>query len=368
MGWVTMNDRTAQKRSYWHRHVPPPPAGPPGMHKPPRRHSVAWLIAAMAAAVLVAAGGATVPAAALTHTADPAAATQTTLVVSQAGVPRSGNGEPWQQAWACGLSAGLERLKSYGPDGKNLYDAIEVTLEGRDLAANIADLVKAAVMFGLDVLPYGACFEPYFFPPPTGGGATPAAPTGLTVSPDPNDGTVLKLSWNEDSDNVLYFDVTNGVDERSTPADTDTYTWHGLKPGSWTCFRVRATNGDTSSDWDPNVAPWYVCAYSSSPSPRPAASQCVFLLPNQVNCTSSVPKITLEGENVGDTSGCTFSGRITWGDGSQQTVQYRGANNQPSSVANHTYQRKGTYSITLVPTVISGPCSASSGSYKFTYS
>lgn len=361
-----MKDRTAKKRSYGRRYVPPPPAGPPGRRKPPRMHSVGWLIATVAAALLMAAGGVTARAAALTHTADPAAATKITLVVSQAGALSSGNGETWQKAWACGVSAGILRLGKYGPAGEDLEHAIETTLQGRDLAANISDLVKAAVTFGLDVLPYGACFEPYFFPPPVGGGATPAAPTGLTVSPDPNNGSVLKLTWNENSDNVLYFDITNGVEERSTPADTDTYTWTGLKPHSWTCFRVRATNGDTASNWDPNVAPWYVCAYSSSP--QPAASQCVFLLPNQVNCASSNPKITLEGENVGDTSGCTFSGQITWGDGSQQTVQYPGANDQPSFVATHTYQKKGAFSISLVPTVVSGPCSAFSGSYKFTYS
>jgi hypothetical protein len=271
MGWETMNDRTAEKRSYRRRYAPP--AGQPGRRKPPRRHSVARLIAAVAAAFLIVAGGAAAPAGALTHTTDAGAATQATLVVSQAGVPRSATDETWEQAWACGLSAGIGKLKSFGPDGEDLENAIEVTLEGKDLAANIRDLIKAAVVFGLDVLPYGACFEPYFFPPPAGGGATPAAPTGLTVHPDSNNGTVLKLTWKEKSDNVLYFDVANGVNERSTidrsGAETIKYTWTGLKPGSLTCFRVRATNGDTSSKWDPNVTPWHVCARTSSPSPPP---------------------------------------------------------------------------------------------------
>ena len=103
-------------------------------------------------------------------------------------------------------------------------------------------------------------------------------------------------------------------------------------------------------------------------SPLPAsAGQCVFVLPNQVDCTSSLPEITLEGENDGDTSGCTFSGQISWGDGTQQTVHYQGANGIPSFVANHIYSQHGTFSITLTPSVVSGECSAFNGSYAFTY-
>jgi hypothetical protein len=94
---------------------------------------------------------------------------------------------------------------------------------------------------------------------------------------------------------------------------------------------------------------------------------CVFLYPNQVDCTSVSPEITLEGENEGDTSGCTFSGQISWGDGSQQTVQYQGADGVPSFVASHTYSQHRTFSISFTPTVVSGECSTINGSYIFTY-
>jgi hypothetical protein len=209
----------------------------------------------------------------------------------------------------------------------------------------------------------------------------PAAPTSLSVRADPSDGTVLLLTWHANETSLLAsllnpgFEVNNGVESRSAPAHpatgTVTYTWHGLKPGSWTCFRVRATNALGDSAWAPKPGSGYngsdyECAFSSSP--RPTANKCVFLEPNQVNCTSSNPQITLESENIGDTSGCTFSAQITWGDGSQQTVQYPGANNQPKAIANHTYQKKGTFSITVNPTVLSGGCSSFSGNYKFTYS
>jgi hypothetical protein len=283
------------------------------------------------------------------------------------------------KALACGLSFGLDKLKALGPDGKNLLDAIDATLTGRDLAANRADLLKASVEFGIDIgPPWLECFQPYFFPDDVGGGAAPAAPAGLTVRPDPDNGTVMLLTWDGSSQNVLYFVVSNGAEERSAPvqpgAGTVSYTWTGLQPASLACFRVRASNGDVSSDWDPNSAPWRICATTSSPqpaapdnpSPTPAG-QCVFLLPSQVDCASSDPQVALEGENVGDTSGCTFSGQISWGDGSQQTVQYQGANGTPSFVANHAYRHQGTFSITLSPSVVSGECSAFNGSYTFTY-
>jgi hypothetical protein len=87
---------------------------------------------------------------------------------SQSQAPNRGNQDALNKAWACGLSAGLDKLKGLGPDGKNLYDAIYVTLAGRNLAANRADLFKAATEFSLDLAPLGKCFEPYFLPPQQG--------------------------------------------------------------------------------------------------------------------------------------------------------------------------------------------------------
>jgi hypothetical protein len=107
-------------------------------------------------------------------------------------------------------------------------------------------------------------------------------------------------------------------------------------------------------------------ANTATPTPVPT-NQCVLLEPDQVDCTSSNPEVTLEGENIGDTSGCTFSDQIIWGDGSQQSVQFPGANGTPSFVANHTYEQQGTFSITAIPTVVSGNCTSFNGYYTFTY-
>jgi hypothetical protein len=171
------------------------------------------------------------------------------------------------KALQCGLSAGLLKLKNGGPEAQDLYNAIKVTLVGRDLALNRLYLLKAAIQFGLAWVPLEKCFDPILFPPPAGGGASPAAPTNLTVNPDPHNGTVMLLTWSDNSPNESSFEVFNGDESRSALAHpgtgTVTYAWTGLKPGSWTCFRVRASNGDTYSNWEPNVSPWYKCSTTS---------------------------------------------------------------------------------------------------------
>jgi streptogrisin C len=188
-------------------------------------------------------------------------------------------------------------------------------------------------------------------------------PTGLQAV-GVQDG--VQLTWQDNSTNETSWIINGGTANRymnvSNGSTTGpvSYTWTGMGSHQYLCFRVSAYNAWGSSG--PTPYSGSLCAYSSSSPP------CVLLEPDQVNCTSSNPGITLEGQNIGDTSGCTFSGAITWGDGSHQTVQYQGADNQPSFVADHTYAQTGTFSITLDPTVISGPCSAFSGTYTFTYS
>jgi serine/threonine protein kinase len=117
---------------------------------------------------------------------------------------------------------------------------------------------------------------------------------------------------------------------------------------------------DPAADPAPDAAP------DPAADPGPSA-QCVFST-NNGDCTSSDPEITLEEINNGDTSGCTFSIQVTWGDGSQQTVQYAGADGVPSFVASHTYQQAGTFTVSDSPTVLSGGCNATGDSYTFTYS
>lgn len=117
---------------------------------------------------------------------------------------------------------------------------------------------------------------------------------------------------------------------------------------------------------------------SQPPAPQPtspppttppvSSAQCVFLEPDQTYCTSSDPTVILQGENNGDTSGCTFSTQISWSDGSPlQTVVYQGADNVPETIASHTYEQPGGYGITANPTVVDGSCTATVGNYTFSY-
>jgi hypothetical protein len=62
---------------------------------------------------------------------------------------------------------------------------------------------------------------------------------------------------------------------------------------------------------------------------------------------------------------------INWGDGSpEQSVTTTGprAAGAPKLVANHTYQKPGSYTINTGGTVVSGPCSLGSDTYTFHYS
>src|SRR3984957_3550366 len=87
--------------------------------------------------------------------------------------------------------------------------------------------------------------------------AAPAAPTGLTVKPDPQNGTVMHLTWEDNADNEEGFEVDNTVGRRDAPGHpgmgTVTYFWTGLKPSRRACFRVGPSNPDKFSVWDPSV-------------------------------------------------------------------------------------------------------------------
>jgi hypothetical protein len=96
----------------------------------------------------------------------------------------------------------------------------------------------------------------------------PAAPSNLTVyAADSHD---IRLNWQDNSNNETGFEINNGVLSRDVGANTTTYTWGGLAPGTYMCFRIRAYNSAGDSAWDPDVSPWYVCA--TTPLPAPALS------------------------------------------------------------------------------------------------
>ncbi len=87
------------------------------------------------------------------------------------------------------------------------------------------------------------------------GTSVPAAPSGLTVTAvDPND---IQLNWQDNSSNETGFEINNGVTSKDAKAGSTTYTWDGLAPGTYMCFKIRAYNSAGDSAWDPDVSPWY---------------------------------------------------------------------------------------------------------------
>jgi hypothetical protein len=108
-----------------------------------------------------------------------------------------------------------------------------------------------------------APFVTFTVDPPGTGTSAPAAPSNLTATAvDQND---IRLNWQDNSTNETGFEINNGVVSRNTGAGSTTYTWGGLAPGTYMCFKIRAFNSSGDSAWDPNVSPYYVCTTTPKP-------------------------------------------------------------------------------------------------------
>jgi hypothetical protein len=73
---------------------------------------------------------------------------------------------------------------------------------------------------------------------------------------DPND---IELSWQVNSSDQTGFEISNGVTSTDVGADSTSYTWGGLSPGTYMCFKILAYDSAGDSASDPDVSPWYVC-------------------------------------------------------------------------------------------------------------
>lgn len=85
-----------------------------------------------------------------------------------------------------------------------------------------------------------------------------AVPSNLTAeSADSHD---IRLRWHDNSRNETRFEISNGVVTRNIRANSTSYTWGRLAPGTHMCFRIRAHNSAGDSAWDPNSSSRHVCA------------------------------------------------------------------------------------------------------------
>lgn len=68
------------------------------------------------------------------------------------------------------------------------------------------------------------------------------------------------MDWTDNSDNEDGFEISNGETRTTVGASATTYTWKGLSPGSYTCFKVRSFNSGGDSAFIPDESPYYKCA------------------------------------------------------------------------------------------------------------
>lgn len=108
---------------------------------------------------------------------------------------------------------------------------------------------------------------------------------------------------------------------------------------------------------------------STKPAPLLVSAPCVVSV-DAPTCESTDPTLTADWVDTGDTSTCTFTWTINWGDGSApQTVSVVG---EPTSgsyfAANHTYSasKTTTYAVSVVAVSVAGPCTIGGGSETFT--
>ena len=108
---------------------------------------------------------------------------------------------------------------------------------------------------------------------------------------------------------------------------------------------------------------------SAPPKPRPTPSTkgpaCTFIVNGALSCDSTNPTVSLWAYFDDDTSACTFTRDITWGDGTSSVVIVQGGPAGPKYVTSHTYAAPGTYSIYFGSQSITGACTDAVRTYTF---
>jgi hypothetical protein len=114
-------------------------------------------------------------------------------------------------------------------------------------------------------------------------------------------------------------------------------------------------------------APTAAIAPSVRPGQRAAvdsSTPCFYTVPD---CVSSDPHASFGIVSIGDTSGCTLTGNVDWGDGATSTQTFDGgADGSQLATFDHKYSKDGVYSIDWSVGVASGSCSDNSGTLQFT--
>ena len=101
------------------------------------------------------------------------------------------------------------------------------------------------------------------------------------------------------------------------------------------------------------------------PAPVPVGPACSFIVNGALSCDSTNPTVSLYGYFEDDTSACTFTRDISWGDGTSSVVVVQGGPAGPKYVTSHTFAAPGTYSIYFGSESIAGACTDAVLTYTF---
>ena len=140
---------------------------------------------------------------------------------------------------------------------------------------------------------------------------------------------------------------------------------HPASSGTPTRPVVVASSGTAAST--PSTATSTTPSAASSPAAT-VGKACSFVVGGPTSCASTNPQARLYANFGNDTSGCTFSRTIDWGDGtSSDNVIVQGGPAGPKFVTAHTYSTPGTYTIYFGGEVTEGFCSIVTPTLKFTF-
>jgi murein DD-endopeptidase MepM/ murein hydrolase activator NlpD len=188
----------------------------------------------------------------------------------------------------------------------------------------------------------------------------PAAPTGTGAVAV--DGTSIRISWNDNSNNEVGFEISNG-DTSVKVGNTNSYTWSGLTPGQYMCFMVRAYNSAGSSAWTP---------YACTTPPTPPIPVPVPTPPTPVPTSLTVDKVwTMDVNNQDKTSfvpgdAIRYSAIVKNGGSSTVTATFTFLASGPKQIYSWTGQGNvvpGSPTIYSQPTI---PVDAPEGTYTLT--
>lgn len=84
-----------------------------------------------------------------------------------------------------------------------------------------------------------------------------------------------------------------------------------------------------------------------------------------MSCGSTNPRVSIYAYFGTDTSVCSFTRDITWGDGKESEVVVPGGPMGPKYVTSHTYSAPGTYTIYFGSASIDGPCTDVTPTFTF---